>query len=135
MCKIRIQYLRLIMFTLTSYFECCRLLGEFLLPPSNILPHTYWDLSAIIKDIGMKYKGIEACPHDHVIYYGQYTSEIEWPQCHTSRYQIDQVTKNESHKVLHHIPIIPCLQWLLRWKIMAQFMDYHAWNKSEDVSI
>jgi hypothetical protein len=27
--------------TLTSYLLCCRLLGEFLLPSSNILPRTY----------------------------------------------------------------------------------------------
>ena len=66
------QYLWLIFFTLTSYFECCRLLGEFLLPPSNILPHTYRDLSAIMKDIGMEYQAIDACPNVEIIYYKQY---------------------------------------------------------------
>jgi hypothetical protein len=41
------QYLQLLFFTLTSYFLCFRLLGEFLLPSSNILPRTYQYLHAI----------------------------------------------------------------------------------------
>jgi hypothetical protein len=32
------QYLQLLFFTLTIYFLCFRLLGEFMLPSSNILP-------------------------------------------------------------------------------------------------
>ena len=73
MCKIRMQYLRLILFTLTL---CCRLLGDFLLPLSNILPCTYRDLHAIMKDIGMEYQTIDACPRDHIIYYGQHALKI-----------------------------------------------------------
>ena len=64
------QFLRLIFFTLTSYLLCCRLLGKFLLPLSNILPCTYRGLDAITKDIGMDYQTIDACPNDHIIYYG-----------------------------------------------------------------
>ena len=69
------KFLRLIFFTLTSYLLCCRLLGEFLLPSSNILPHTYRDLQAIMKDIGMDYKTIDACTNDHIIYYGKHVSK------------------------------------------------------------
>ena len=72
MCKIKMQYLQLIFFTLTIYFLCFRLLGEFLLPSSNILPRTYQDLHAIMKDIGMEYQSIDACPDDDIIYYGQH---------------------------------------------------------------
>lgn len=70
------QYLQLIFFTLNSYFLCCRLLGKFLLPLPNILPGTYPDLYAIMKDIGMEYQAIYACPNDHIIYYGQHASKI-----------------------------------------------------------
>ena len=70
MYKIRMQFLRLILSTLTSYLLCCRLLGEFLLPLSNILPRTYRGLHAIMKDIGMDYQTIYACTNDHIIYYG-----------------------------------------------------------------
>ena len=103
------QYLRLIFFTLTGYYLCCRLLGEFFLPSSNILPRTYRYLHAIMKDIGMDYQSTNACPNDHIIYYGQHASKIECSECHIGRYRTDQVTKMVPQKVLCHIPIIPRL--------------------------
>jgi hypothetical protein len=87
------QYLQLLFFTLTIYFLCFRLLGEFLLPSSNILPRTYQDLHAIMKDIGMEYQSIDACPDDHIIYYGQHVLKTKCPVCGISRYRTDQVTK------------------------------------------
>jgi hypothetical protein len=111
------QYVRLIFFTLTSIdFLCCRLLGEFLLPPSNVLCRTYQDLHAIMKDIGMEYQAIHACPDDHILYYGEHASKEECPKCQISRYRTDQVTKKVPHKVLHYIIIIPCLRRLFRCK-------------------
>ena len=68
MCKIRITFLWLIFFTLISYFLCCRLLSEFMLPSSNILPLKYQDLYAIMKEIGMEYQDIDACPNYNIIY-------------------------------------------------------------------
>ena len=97
-------------------FIWCSLIVEFLLPPSNILPHTYRDLSSIMKEIGMNYEAIHACPDDHVIYYNQHEFAIDCMECHISRYRTYQVTKKVSHKVLHCIPMIPCLQWLFRCK-------------------
>ena len=40
---------------LTNHICFCKLIGEFLLPPSNILPHLYQELSTIMNQIGMKY--------------------------------------------------------------------------------
>ena len=99
---------------------------------SNILPRTYQDLSTIMKDIWMEYQAFDACPNDHIIYYGQYAYEMEWPQCHISRYRTDQVEKKVPYKVLHYIPIIPCLKGLFRCENIAQFMDYHAENRIKD---
>jgi hypothetical protein len=76
MFEIRIKYLKIItFFTLITYFLCRILLGEFLLPSSNILPRTYQDLNAIMKEIGMEYQAIDECPNDHIIYYGQHESK------------------------------------------------------------
>ena len=55
-----------------NYFFLCSLIAEFLLPPSNILPRTYRDLSSLMKEIGMHYEAIYACPDDHVIFYNQH---------------------------------------------------------------
>ena len=69
------------------------MLGEFLLPPSNNLPCTCREVFLIMKEIGMDYQAIDACPDDHIIYYGQYASGKKCPQCEISRYRTDQVTK------------------------------------------
>ena len=84
-----------------------------------------------MKEIGMEYQAIDACPNDHIIYYGQYASENEFPQCQISRYRTDKVTKKVPRKVLRYIPIIPRFQQLFRCQSIAQFMDFHAKNKSE----
>ena len=77
----------LILFILTTYiFFFCRLIGEFLLPSSNILPRSYRELTAVMKDIGMEYEAIHACPHDHIIYYKEHEFVTQCPICHTSRY-------------------------------------------------
>ena len=97
----------------------------------NILPHTYQDLSVIMKEIGMQYEEIDTCldlvtcPNHHIIFYKQHEFETECPECHISRYQTDQLTKNVPRKVLRGIPIIPRFQRLFRCKNIAQFTDYH----------
>ena len=106
------------------------MIAEYLLPPSNILPRTYRDFSAIMKYIGMEYQAIDACPNDHIIYYKQYEFETECPKCHSSRHRTGQVTKKVPRKVLRYIPVIPRLQRLFRCKNITQFMDYHARNRS-----
>ena len=63
-----------------------------------------------MKEIGMVYQAIDACPNDHIIYYGQYASENKCPHCEISIYQTDQVTKMVPRKVLRYIPIIPHIQ-------------------------
>ena len=84
-----------------------------------------------MKEIGMDYQAIDAFPNDHIIYYGKYASGNKFPQCEISIYQTDQVTKNVPSKV-RYIPIIPHFQRLFRCQSIAQNMDYHAKNKSED---
>jgi hypothetical protein len=60
------------LFTLTYYLEFCRLLGDVILSMLNILPCTYREIFVIMKEIGMDYQAIDACPNDSIIYYGQY---------------------------------------------------------------
>jgi hypothetical protein len=83
-----------------------------------------------MKEIGMDYQDIDACPNDHIIYYGQYALENEFPQCQISRYRTDKVSKKVHRKILCYIPIIPRFQRLFRCQSIAQFMDFHAKNIS-----
>ena len=69
------------------------MIDEFLLPPSNILPRTYRDLSSIMKEIGMHYEAIHACLDDHVIYYNQHEFANKFLECHVSRYRTNKIPK------------------------------------------
>jgi hypothetical protein len=69
------------------------LIGEYFLPSPNKLPCAYRELSSILKEIGMEYQAIDACPNDQIIYYGQYASKSNFPQCQISRYRTDQLKK------------------------------------------
>jgi hypothetical protein len=40
----------------------------------------------IMKEIGIDYQAIDACPNDHIIYYEQYALENECPKCQISIY-------------------------------------------------
>jgi hypothetical protein len=86
----------------------------------------------IMKENEMDYQAINACPNDHIIYYGQYALEEEFPQCQISRYRTDKASKKVSCKVLHYILIIPHFQRLFRCQSIEQFMDFHAKNRSRD---
>ena len=57
-----------------------------------------------MKEIGMDYQAINACPNDHIIYYGQYASKNKCPQCEISRYRTNQVTKRFLAKFLVIFP-------------------------------
>jgi hypothetical protein len=86
----------------------------------------------IMKEIGMEYQDSDACPNDHIIYYGQYALENECPQCQISRYRTDKVSNKVSFKVLRYISIIPPLWRFFRCQSIAQFMDFHEKNRSRD---
>ena len=100
----------LLFIILTIHICCCRLIGEFLLPPSNILPRSYQELSTIMNQIGTKYQTIHACPNDHVLYHKQHEFIIECPDCHIIDISQIKFKKKMSHKALRYIPIIPRLQ-------------------------
>ena len=85
-----------------------------------------------MKEIGIHYEAIHACPDDHVIYYNQHEFATKCTEFHISRYRTYQVTKKVPHKVFRYIPIIPCLQRLFRCNNIVQFMDYNARKKSQD---
>ena len=96
------------------------------------MPRIYQEIFVIMKEIGMEYQAIDACHNDHIIYYGQYALENEFPQCQISRYRTDKASNKVSRKVLRYIPIIPRFQRLFRCQSIAQFMDLHAKRRSQD---
>jgi hypothetical protein len=67
------------------------LLDDFLLPLSNTLPCANEKMSLVMKDIEMEYQVMYACNNYRIIYYGQHTTNLHFPQCGISKYQTNQV--------------------------------------------
>ena len=84
-----------------------------------------------MKDIGMEYQAINACPDEDILYYKEHVSKYKGLKCEESRYWVEKVTKKVPCKVLCCIPVIPSLRQFFKCKSIARLMDYHAKNKSE----
>ena len=85
-----------------------------------------------MKDIGMEYNIYDACPNDHILYYGKNINLKECPVCHTSRYCQDQVSKKVLHKLLRHIPLKPRFERMFKCRELAKYMSYHVHGRSQD---
>ncbi|XP_059074295.1 uncharacterized protein LOC131874628 [Cryptomeria japonica] len=86
--------------TNTCFTDILRLLANKILPKDNKLPHSHREVSLVMKDIGMEYNTYDACPNDHILYYGRNANLQQCPVCHTGRYRQDQVSKKVPYKVL-----------------------------------
>jgi len=104
-------------------------LANKILPKDNKLPHSHREVSSIMKDIGMEYKTYDACPNDHILYYGENANLQQCPMCHTNRYRQDQVSKKVPYKVLRHIPLKPRFERMFKCKELAKW-HLHSTNTS-----
>lgn len=80
----------------------------------------------------MEYKTYDACPNDHILYYGNNANLQQCPKCHTNRYRQDQLSKKVPYKVLRHIPLKPRFERMFKCKELAKYMDHHAQGRSQD---
>lgn len=91
--------------------------------PSLNIPDTFSKTKGMIRDLGLDYKKIDACPNDFMIYWKNHENDTSCHVCGAPRWNEDvkgddKVEKShKSHKVplkvLRHFPLIPRLQRLL----------------------
>ncbi|XP_021717375.1 uncharacterized protein LOC110685200 [Chenopodium quinoa] len=98
----------------------------------------------IIKDLGLGYEKIHACPNDCMLYWGEFADEIKCHICHTSRWKTmkgkegdkiekgnESVKKGEPAKVMRYFPLIPRLKRLYMSSKTAEDMRWH-FNREDD---
>ncbi|XP_071719409.1 uncharacterized protein [Rutidosis leptorrhynchoides] len=117
-------------------------------PHAAILKSLY-ELRKIIRDLGLGYEKIDACPNDCMLYWKENKDKIKCDVCQTSRYkQINNDSENESTteaendgdykakkvgaKVLRYFPLIPRLQRLFRSPKTAGSMRWHEESRTKD---
>ncbi|KAJ0569814.1 hypothetical protein HanHA300_Chr05g0170861 [Helianthus annuus] len=111
--------------------------------PYASIPKSLYDLRKIIRELGLSYDKIDACPNDCMLYWKENSKKTECDICHTSRYKAnendpdDELTipvtdKKIGAKVLRHFPLIPRLQRLFMSSKTAASMRWHEESRTKD---
>ena len=123
-----------------SFTALLNLLKEAM-PHLNI-PSSFNKTKAMIRDLGLDYKKIDACPNDCMLYWKEYANENSCNKCGASRWneypQLDselEISKKD-HKVaaktLRHFPIIPRLQRLFMCSKTSETLRWHEEGRLKD---
>ncbi|XP_056697353.1 uncharacterized protein [Spinacia oleracea] len=109
-------------------------------------PSSYYEGMKIIKDLGLSYEKIHACPNDCILYWGEFAEKNECHICHTSRWRnvngnegdtsenvIKTRKKGVPAKVMRYFPLIPRLKRLYMSSKTAEDMRWHFDRKDEKI--
>lgn len=111
--------------------------------PNALIPKSLYEMRKIIRDLGLSYERIDACPNDCMLYRRDNKMKTECDVCHTSRYVQDendqdhQSTGTRNHtktaaKVLRYFPLKPRLQRLYMSSKTATSMRWHEESRTKD---
>jgi hypothetical protein len=101
----------------------------------NNMPFSRAEARKVIREVGLDYITIDACPCDATLYYGGKNGLLErcpHENCGLSRYRTDMKSKKVPRKKMHYFPISPRLQALFRSPKYSKLMQWAANNRSED---
>ncbi|WCJ31109.1 hypothetical protein M5689_012622 [Euphorbia peplus] len=117
-------------------------------PCDNTVPSSYYESKKIIKDLGLGYEKIDACPNDCILYWGDKKNLEQCSICATSRWETnkddnsqpqddesEQPRKKKPAKVLRYFPLIPRLKRLYMSSKTAFSMTWHANGRNKDGKI
>ncbi|RVW76461.1 hypothetical protein CK203_056872 [Vitis vinifera] len=111
-------------------------------PEGETLPSNYYEAKKILRDLGLHYIKIDACPSDCMLYSKEYANANECVVCGVSRWKssdehsTDEFTNSAKKKkipakVLRHFPLKPRLQRLYMSSKIASHMKWHVDGRME----
>ncbi|XP_027167265.1 uncharacterized protein LOC113767387 [Coffea eugenioides] len=109
-------------------------------PENELFPSSYRDAWKIVKDLGLSYHKILACPNDCLIYWKETEHETFCRKCGTPRYkQIVKQSDDSSEqankvpaKLVRYFPLKPRLQRLFMSSKTASLMRWHEEERIKD---
>ncbi|KAL4286637.1 hypothetical protein AHAS_Ahas19G0106100 [Arachis hypogaea] len=123
-----------------SFTSLLELLKEAM--PEIKIPPSFHKTKAMIRDLGLDYKKIDACPNDCLLYRKELKDETQCRVCGTSRYTENSSdnSENQPHnkgrpipvKTLRYFPIIPRLQRLFMCSKTAASLRWHDEERVKD---
>ena len=114
-----------------------------MLPSDANLPKASYDAKKIIKDLGLSYEKIHACPNDCMLFWKEHAND-EVCHCGASRWATNEndfqqnmstsskKRKKKAAKVLRLFPLKPRLQRLLMSSKTVASMKWHAIARTND---
>lgn len=111
--------------------------------PDASIPKSLYELRKIIRELGLSYDKIDACPNDCMLYWKENSNKTECDICHTSRYKAIEedsadgsttadTCKKIGAKVLRYFPLTPRLQMLFMSSKTAASMRWHEESRTKD---
>ena len=111
------------------------------LPEGDNFPSNYYEVKKIIRDLGLDYKKIDACPQNCMLFTKENANADKCNICGTSRWKNVEYNSTDglrtcskgkkiSAKVLRHFPLIPRLQILFMSSNTASYMTWHAQGRA-----
>ncbi|XP_077248875.1 uncharacterized protein LOC143888370 [Tasmannia lanceolata] len=126
-----------------SFTMLLELLKE-VLPKGEALPKFFYETKKIIRDLGLHYDKIDACPNDCMLYWKEASNDSQCRICGASRWKTIEGNSDEQRthsstreqkvpaKILRHFPLKPTLQRLYMSTKTASFMTWHYENRTKD---
>ncbi|MED6141860.1 hypothetical protein PIB30_118316 [Stylosanthes scabra] len=120
-----------------SFTSLLELLKEGI--PSLNIPTSFDKTKNMVKNLGLDYNKIDACPNDCMLYRGEHANDSSCHVCGASRFiehtavEEDDVTSSRkprkvAAKTLRHFPLIPRLQRLF---MCTRTVDAMTWHHNE----
>ncbi|WMV19242.1 hypothetical protein MTR67_012627 [Solanum verrucosum] len=123
-----------------SFTSLLQLLKEAI-PELNI-PESYNKAKAVVRDLGLDYKKIDACPNDCMLFRGDYKDDEYCHVCGASRFvehpEVDSEldSSKKPHrvpiKILRHFSLIPRLKRLFMSSKTAESLRWHDEQRSKN---
>ncbi|XP_061993969.1 uncharacterized protein LOC133711883 [Rosa rugosa] len=119
-----------------SFSETLDLLRDTF-PANTTLPKSFYKTKKLIKDIGLSYEKIDACPNDCMLYWKEHENDTSCQVCGISRWKKKKNGnevggKPKAAKILRYFPLGPRLQRLYMSRHTADSMSWHSKLRTKD---
>ncbi|XP_058214912.1 uncharacterized protein LOC131326234 [Rhododendron vialii] len=105
------------------------------LPEGHVAPRSIDECKKLLRDLGLGYELIDACPNDCVLYWKEnaHLEKCPNPKCQRPRYKVnDGKGKKIPHKILRYFPVTPRLQRLYMNPDIVEDMKWHSDKRVDD---
>ncbi|XP_038713903.1 uncharacterized protein LOC120007624 isoform X1 [Tripterygium wilfordii] len=103
-----------------------------ILPSNALVPNSYYEARAIIRDLCLDYEKIDACKNDCVLFWEEHKDAQCCPICGLSRWKVVNRKRKIPHKILRYFPLKGRLQKLYMSKKTAKDMRWHEHGRVDD---